>query len=157
MTSVYGIYKITNHGDVLYSGDTFIRIRSGLHDRQNAHTHAFDVRDIFQWKLVKRRPILLMEMDSAQDETPCFPKTLATTVDLFHSLDLDGLLHEMNAAGFSAFNSVECRMASLSHDLPGIVLPYDHFGNYLDSSGEKIDHEMEEKNFQKAAEVFSKV
>ena len=33
---VYGIYKITNAGDVSYSGDTFISIRSGKHDILNA-------------------------------------------------------------------------------------------------------------------------
>ena len=63
----------------------------------------------------------------------------------------------MNAAGLSAFNPVERRMAPLFRDLPGIVLPYDHFGNQLDSSGKTIDREMEEKNFQKAAEVLSEV
>ena len=48
-------------------------------------------------------------------------------------------------------------MAPLSHDLAGIVLPHDHFGNHLDSSGKTIDQEMEEKNFQKAAEIVSEV
>ena len=56
--SFYGICGITNTGDVSYSGDTFIRIKSGKHDTLDAYTHAFDVRNIFQLKLVKRRPSL---------------------------------------------------------------------------------------------------
>ena len=82
-----------------YSGDTFNRINSGKHDTSNGYTYAFDVRDIFQLKLVKRRPILLMEMDGAQSEAPRFPKTLTTAVDLFCLLDFDVLLHGVNAAG----------------------------------------------------------
>ena len=61
---VYGIYKITNTVDVSYSGDTFISIRSGKHDILNAYTYALDLRDTVQSKLVKRRPILLMELDA---------------------------------------------------------------------------------------------
>ena len=62
-----------------------------------------------------------------------------------------------NAAGLSAFNPVERRMAPLSHDLVGIILPHDTFGNHLDSSGKTIDMELEKKNFHKAAEVLSDV
>lgn len=155
--SVYGICEITSSGNVSYSGDTFIRIRSGKHDTSNAYTHSYDVRDLFESKLVKRKPLLLMETDGAQDEAPRFPKTLATAVDLFRLLDLDVLLHGVNAAGLSAFNPVERRMAPLSHDLAGIILPHDSFGHHLDSSGKTIDQELEVKNFQKAAEVLSEV
>ena len=48
-----------------------------------------------------------MEMDCAQDEAPCFPKILATTADQFRLLDLDVLLHGVNAVGLSAFNPVD--------------------------------------------------
>ena len=74
--SVYGLCEITNTGDVSYSGVTFIRVRSGKHDTSNAYTHAFDVRELFQTKLVNRKPIILMSTDGAQDEAPRFPKTL---------------------------------------------------------------------------------
>ena len=93
----------------------------------NAFTHAFDVRELFETKLVRRKPIMLMETDGAQDEAPRFPKTLATAVDLFRLLDLDILLYGVNAAGLSAFNPIERRMAPLSRDLAGIVLPHDYF------------------------------
>ena len=65
--SIYGICKITKTGDVSYSGDTFIRISSGKNDTSNIYTHAFNVQDIFQSKLVKCLLLLklLMEMNGA--------------------------------------------------------------------------------------------
>ena len=63
----------------------------------------------------------------------------------------------VNAAGLSAFNPVERRMAPLSHDLCGIILPHDSFGTHLDGSGKTIDAKLEKKNFQAAAEVLSEV
>ena len=84
---------------------------------------------------MKRKPILLVETDGAQVGAPRYPKTLAIAVDLFHHLKLDVLLYGVNVAGLSAFNPVEPRMAPLSHELAGLVLPHDHYGNHLDSSG----------------------
>ena len=95
-----------------------------------------------------------MKTDGAQDEAPRYPKTLATAVDLFHTLNLDVLLPGMNVAGLSAFNPVERRIAPLSHDLAAIILPHDHFENQLDGLGKATDVEMEEKNFQKAADEY---
>ena len=46
----YGVSKITKSGDVSYSGDTFIRIRSGK-----------------QTNLVKGKPVFLIATDVAQD------------------------------------------------------------------------------------------
>ena len=82
---------------------------------------------------------------------------LAFQVNLFKFLNLDVLISGVNAAGLSAFNPVERRMAPLSHDLAGIILPHDTFGNHLDSSGKTLDLELEKKNFQAAAEVLSEV
>ena len=88
-----------NNGNVSYSGDPFIRIRSGKYDTSNTFIYAFDVMELFKTKLVRCKPIMLMETDGAQDEAPRFPKMLATAVDLFRLLDLDVLLHGVNAAG----------------------------------------------------------
>ena len=98
-----------------------------------------------------------METDGAQNEAPLFPKTLATDVDLFRLLNLDVLLHGVNATGLSAFNPVKTRIAPLSRNLAGIVHPHDYFSNHLDSSGTKINQELEVENFQKAADVLSQV
>ena len=36
--SVYGVYEITDNGEVSYSGETFIKIRSAKYDTSNAYT-----------------------------------------------------------------------------------------------------------------------
>ena len=48
-------------------------------------------------------------------------------------------------------------MAALSNDLAGLVLPHDHYGNHLNSSGQTIDIELEKMNFFKTVEVLSEV
>ena len=99
----------------------------------------------------------LWKTDGAQDEAPRFPKPLASAVSLFKTFNLDVLIHGVNASGLSAFNPVERRMAPLSHDLAGLVLPHDSFGNHLDASGRTIHHDLEKQNFFKAAEILSDV
>ena len=100
---------------------------------------------------------MIIETDGAADEAPRFPKTLSVAVDLFKTLHLDALIHAVNASGLSAFNPVERRMAPLSHDLSGLILPHESFGEHLDSNGKTIDDELEKKNFFKAAEILSEV
>ena len=63
IASVYGMCEIINFDKVSYSGDTFIRIRVGKHDRSNTYKHTFAVRDLFNLKLIRRKPILLLETD----------------------------------------------------------------------------------------------
>ena len=48
-------------------------------------------------------------------------------------------------------------MAPLSHDLAGIILPHDTFGDHLDGNGNTIDQELEEKNFYAAADALSEI
>ena len=93
--------------------------------------------------------------DGASDEALRYPKPLQTVVTLFKELKLDVLLHWVNAAGLSAFNRVERCMAPLPHDLVGIILPNDSYGNDLDESGKTINVEQKKKIFFKAAEFFS--
>ena len=106
---------------------------------------------------ISRKLILLIESDGASDEAPRFPKTLAAAVSLFKELQLDAFLHGVNVLGLSAFKPVGRRMAPLSHDIAGVILPHDHFGNHLGSNGETIDVDIEKKNFQKAAEILANV
>ena len=93
---------------------------------------------MLQSKLVKLRPILLIETNGAQNEARCFPKTSKRAVDLFCLLDCDVLLHQVDAVGLPAgFYAVlyglpfptfyvERRMTPFSDDLARIVLPCDH-------------------------------
>ena len=62
-----------------------------------------------------------------------------------------------NAPGLSAFNPVERRMAPLSNALAGVILPYDNYGNHLNSQGETIDLQLEKRNFEKAGETLAEV
>lgn len=42
-----------------------------------------------------------------------------------------------NAPGRSAFNRAERRMAPLSRELAGLILPHDRYGTHLDSQGKQ--------------------
>ena len=67
------------------------------------------------------------------------------------------MIHGVNAAGLSAFNPVERRMAPLSRDHSGIILPHETYGSHLNNNGKTIDFELEKKNFYAAAEALSDV
>ena len=115
------------------------------------------MKELFNSNLIERKPILMMGTDGAADDAPRFPKVLSTAADFFKMLNLDALIHEVNAAGLSAFNPVERRMAPLSHYLAGIILPHDSFGNHLDSSGKTINEDLAKRNFFHAAEILSDI
>ena len=80
------------------------------------------MKELFESGALPKKPILLISTDGAQDEAPRFPKSLRASVFLFKSLALDALIHATNAAGLSAFNPCERRMAPLTHDIAGLVL-----------------------------------
>ena len=131
--SVYGVCEASTNGKVTYWGDTFILIRTVKHDTSSAYTHAYDGRELFTSKLIERKPVLILVTDGATDEAMRFPKTLNTAVDLFKMLNLDTFIHGVTTAGLWAFSLVEHRMAPLSQDLAGIILPRNHFGDHMDS------------------------
>lgn len=62
-----------------------------------------------------------------------------------------------NAPGRSAFNRVERKMAPLSSQLAGIILPADSFGSHLNESGKTIDTELEKKNFSAAGKALAQI
>ena len=103
------------------------------------------------------KPIVIITVDGGPDENPRFPKTLASSIDIFKTHNLDALFVLTHAPGQSAFNAVERRMAPLSHDLSGLILPHDHFGTHLDANGKTVDFELEKQNFKKAGEVLAEV
>ena len=71
--------------------------------------------------------------------------------------DLDAFFLATNAPGRSAFNGVKRGMAPLSHDLAGVVLPLNRFGNHLNRQNETIDEELQMKNFAKAGEILAEI
>lgn len=58
---------------------------------------------------------------------------------LLKKFDMDAAFLATNASDRSAYNAVERWMAPLRRQLSGLVLPHDHFGNHLDSSGKTVD------------------
>ena len=102
---------------------------------------------MFEDGSIPNKPILVLETDGAADEAPRSPTTLKFAIYLFKQLGLDAYIHGVNAAGLSAFNIVERRMAPLSRFLAGLILQHDTFGTHLDSSGKTIDLDLEIKNF----------
>jgi hypothetical protein len=46
-------------------------------------------------------------------------------------------------------------MTPLSHDLAGLILPYDHFGSHLNDSGVTINVDLEKINFRKAGQILA--
>ena len=67
---------------------------------------------------------------------------------MFLKYNLDALFVFTHAPGSSAYNSVERRMAPLSKDTAGLVLPFDTYGTHMNSSNGTTDIDLEKKNFK---------
>ncbi|XP_068989951.1 uncharacterized protein [Neodiprion pinetum] len=153
--------------DVSYSGPTYIAIRSGKHSSSAAATHANDLErllDLDSFQIIMKnsingipKPIWMLSVDGGPDENPRYEKVIAQGIKHFKDHDLDALFIFTNAPGRSAFNRVERRMAPLSRELSGLILPYDHFGSHLNDQGKTIDNELEIKNFEHAGNVLCDV
>ena len=102
------------------------------------------------------KPVAMIFSDGGPDENPRFPKTLDVAVQHFKKHKFEALLIPTHAPDLSAYNQVE-RMAPLSEALAGLLLPYDTFGNHLDSQGRTIEVELEKRNFKKAGKVLGEV
>ncbi len=101
------------------------------------------------------KPILFWVVDGGPDENIRHAKVVNMLIKIFKEFNLDGIFSMMYAPGYSAYNRVERRMAPLSHDVSGIILPHEHHGTHLNDSGETIDEALEKRNFKKAGEVLA--
>ena len=155
----------TSTAYISYSGPMYIAVRSGKHDSSTAFSHGQDFDKLIglpQFKEIAHKgteikPIVLNYVDGGSDENVRWPKTLAVAVDRFKKYNLDAYIAITHAPGMSAFNFVERRMAPLSKELAGVVIPHDVCGTHLDSSGRTIDEELEKTNFQKAGEILASI
>lgn len=77
------------------------------------------------------------------DENPRYQKAIEIGVHRFLQNDLDALFIATNAPGRSAFNRVERKMAPLSRELSGLIIPHDNFGSHLDDQRNTIDSVLE--------------
>lgn len=163
-------HEFGNKEAVTYSGPTYVAVRSGKHDKSTAYSHARDFEHLYSLPAFdsclkaangKPKPVLIVSTDGGPDENPRFQKTIEIAVHHFLRLELDALFICTNAPGRSAYNPVERRMAPLSKELSGVVLPHDHYGTHLDAQGRTVDTELEQQNFRFAgetlAEIFSSV
>ncbi|CAF2644129.1 unnamed protein product [Rotaria sp. Silwood2] len=162
--SVYAACLLSEDGDLGYSGPTYIAVRSAKHDQSNADSHAVDFDRLVNLKEFEKvardetgqvKPIVIVTVDGGPDENPRFPKTLVASIKKFKNYDLDALFVLTHAPGQSAYNIVERRMAPLSHDLAGLILPHDHFGSHLNDSGVTINVDLEKLNFRKAGQILA--
>lgn len=103
------------------------------------------------------KPVLIIISDGGPDENPRYEKVIRSAIHHFVMRDLDALFVATNAPGRSCFNRVERRMAPLSKDLCGLVLPHDNFGNHLNNQNETVDVDLEKKNFAKAGEILADI
>ncbi|CAF2873837.1 unnamed protein product [Rotaria sp. Silwood2] len=162
--SVYAACLLSEEGDLGYSGPTYIAIRSAKHEFSSAETHATDFdrlvslkefEDVARDETGQVKPILITTVDGGPDENPRFPKTLVASIRKFKNYNLDALFILTHAPGQSAYNIVERRMAPLSHDLAGLILPHDYFGSHLNESGGTINVDLEKLNFRKAGQMLA--
>ena len=157
---------VMKEGKISFSGPTFVAIRSQKHDSSTAEAHQRDFDKLIELEEFKTaakgsngllKPLIFVAVDSGPDEAPNNQKTMLAWIDCFNRHDVDGIFVFSNAPGFSAFNKVERRMAPLSRDTAGIILPFDKFGSHLDNSNKTVDTELEKKNFAAAGEILASV
>ena len=103
------------------------------------------------------KPVVIFTVDGGPDENPRYQKVISVAIHHFIEHNLDALFVGTNAPGRSAFNRVERKMAPLSRELSGLILPHDHFGSHLDSAGKTIDVDLEKKNFGFAGKALSEI
>ncbi|CAG8602911.1 16527_t:CDS:2, partial [Gigaspora rosea] len=103
------------------------------------------------------KPVVLMLSDGGPDENSCHKKTIQVIIEHFIKYDLDTIIVVCFALHQSASNPVERRMAPLSHDLAGIILPHDTFGSHLDEQLKTANDELENRNFKAAGEILASV
>ena len=163
--SVYAACYIKDD-EIGYSGPTFIAIRSGKHDKSCAASHADDFERILSLEEFKDnaltktqevKPLVFVSVDGGPDEAPKNQQSLAVWTQHFEKNNLDAVFVFTHAPGSSAHNPVERRMAPLSKDTAGIILPFDTFGSHLDGSNKTVNVELEIKNFEAAGNILAEV
>lgn len=100
---------------------------------------------------IPKKLILSMETDGAQGEAPQCLKLTHRTVSPFKELNLDALIHDVNAASLLTFNPVERQITPLPLDLAGVILSHDQFGSHLDVNDVTVDAELKKLNLQSTA------
>ncbi|CAI2197718.1 6770_t:CDS:2, partial [Funneliformis geosporum] len=90
-------------------------------------------------KEVKVRPIWILLVDGGPNENSKHMKNIIQYAHLFHALELNYLTICTHTPDQSAYNLVECSMASLFAKLAVITLPVGEFGSHLNSQEKVVD------------------
>jgi len=77
--------------------------------------------------------------------------------DKLQALGLTLTVFEEDSILFCTLNRVERKMAPLSRELSGLILPHDHYGSHLDKKGNAVDPQLEVKNFAFAGKALADV
>lgn len=169
--SVYAGIKINTDGFgnnkvVSYSGPTYVAIRSGKHSSSTALSHAKDFEEVLNlehFDIITKtntgnlKPVCIVTVDGGPDENPRYTKVVEAAVHHFIKNDFDAYFVACNAPGRSAFNRVERRMAPLSKELAGVILPFEYYGSHLDQNCKTVDLELEKKNFGFAGKALAEI
>ncbi|CAF3351676.1 unnamed protein product [Rotaria socialis] len=165
--TVYASCVIDETGLIGFSGPTYVSIRSAKHDRFTVDHEDLDFDCVVKLKEFEKtarnhvgtiKPIIIMGIDSLKpNDYTRFPKTLTTAINRFKKYNLDAFFIVTQAPGQATFNVAERRLAVLSQDLTGLVLPHDYFGTHLNVSGVTIDAETEKLNLKTTGEVLAEV
>ncbi|CAF2145043.1 unnamed protein product [Rotaria magnacalcarata] len=164
---VYASCILDENGTITNAGPTYIAVRSAKHDQTIINCEETDFDRVVKLKEFERtarnhvgeiKPIIIMNVDSINPmDFTRFRKTLNLSIKKFKKYNLDAFILVTQAPGQTAFNIVERRLALLSHDLSGLVLPDNFFGTHLNISGLTVDAELEKMNFKKTGDVLAEV
>ena len=154
-------------GVVTNIGPTYVSIRSTKHDRITTDCTDVDFDQVVKLKEFEKtarnhigeiKPIIIMNVDNIDaGHYTLFPKTLYSSIQKFKKYNLDALILVTQAPGQAIFGVTERRLALLSHDLSGLVLPHNYFGTHLNISGLTIDAESEKANLKRAGDILAEV
>ena len=158
---------IDDAGLVSPSGPTYVSVRSAKHDYYSIDAEDTDFDHVLKLKEFEKtarnhvgtiKPIIIMSVDTLQPQDYSrHPTTLFAAINKFRRHNLDAFFIIAQAPGQAAFNVVERRLAALSQDLSGLVLPHDYFGTHLNICGVTVDAELEKENFKNTGEVLAEV
>eukprot|EP00731_Ephydatia_muelleri_P009113 Em0004g1451a len=126
---------------VSYSGPTFIAILSGKHSSSTAYAHALGFERLLQlheFDTITKygpdnavKPVLIITVDGGPDENPRYQE--------------------------KCIQPFERRMAPLSKELSGLILPHDKYGSHLNDQGLTIDTDLKKKNFAFAGSTLAEI
>lgn len=121
-----------------------IHIRNtGYHDHSTAGGHCKDLLmmldiGIFNDQFLHNgapKPILMFQTVDVSDQNPAYMEVQRMMTTIFKHTGADVVAWCRPAPGQSALNPCERRMAPLSRELSGVVIPVDINGTHLNSEG----------------------